>query len=323
MQKQLSRLDYFTLKVLIGLFEFKNGSIVAEKLNSTQPKISRALSNMREVIHDELFIRKQYGLQPNAMASRLYPLAKAIIAAYDEMAQVANRQPLQQKVLHIAAPEHMSSFILDAIEQVNQDLGISRTVDIHPWADNVEQYIAQGKIDYAFGTRTRQQENVQISTLAEVKYWFLAVKKNHPILKNEITMEAIFNHKLVLTNNGPIADLNDLFELCAQKVNQKPEVSLMTSSLFMAFEKVVNSNDICLASTIFPYFIGEKRDDIELVDITGFYNKNIKIMHEWKVPLHSLQYHDSHEQEFTDALTQVMTTNLAEYQACYENTQLQ
>ena len=81
MQKHLSRLDYFTLKVLIGLYEYKNGSIVAEKLNSSQPKISRALSTMREVIQNELFIRQQYGLHPNAMAERLYPLARAIFSS--------------------------------------------------------------------------------------------------------------------------------------------------------------------------------------------------------------------------------------------------
>lgn len=106
MQKQLSRLDYFTLKVLIGLFEYKNGCIVAEKLNSTQPKISRALSKMREVINDELFIRQQYGLHPNAMAERLYPFAQAIVTAYDQMASATKTKSEQQTVLQISATEH-------------------------------------------------------------------------------------------------------------------------------------------------------------------------------------------------------------------------
>ncbi|MFS1436851.1 LysR family transcriptional regulator [Shewanella sp. 10N.286.48.A6] len=323
MQKQLSRLDYFTLKVLIGLFEFKNGSVVAKKLNSTQPKVSRALSNMREVINNELFIRQQYGLQPNAMAKRLYPLAKAIIATYDDMAQIANAKPDHHKVLHISAPEHMSSFMLNAIEQVSKDLGISRTVDIHPEVENVEQLIAQGKIDYCFSSRAHHQEHVQTCTLGEVKYWFLAVKKNHPILQDEITMEAIFNHKLVLINNGPIAELNELIDLYGQKIDKNIEISLMTSSLFMAFEKIVNSNDICWVSSVFPYFIGEQRNDIELVDLTDFYKKHTAEINGWKAPLHLLQYHDAHEQAFTDALTKVMKDNLIDYQACYENTQIQ
>ncbi|WP_394497536.1 LysR family transcriptional regulator [Shewanella sp. ENK2] len=145
MEKQLSRLDYFTLKVLIGLFEYKNGSVVAEKLNSTQPKVSRALSTMREVIHNELFIRQQYGLQPNAMAERLYPLAKNIISAYDDMATAAKTQPENDLVLHISAPEQMSMFLLESIDKTSEMLGVSHIVDIHPWTESAEQKLHKEK----------------------------------------------------------------------------------------------------------------------------------------------------------------------------------
>ncbi|MFS1425132.1 LysR family transcriptional regulator [Shewanella sp. 10N.286.48.B5] len=318
MQKQLSRLDYFTLKVLIGLFEFKNGSIVAEKLNSTQPKISRALSNMREVIHDELFIRKQYGLQPNAMASRLYPLAKNIIAAYDQMAVVANTQPEQHKVLHIAAPEQMSSFIFKSIEQVSKSLNISLTVDINPWTENVEQLIVQGKLDYAISSREFMHENVINNKLGDIEFRFLAVKKGHPILQKPISLETILDYRLIFINNAPIAELTTLVDLCSKTVNKKANISLITSSLLMAFERAAHSEDICSAPSVFPYELAKKRDDIELIDITEFYNENLKHVEEILHPKHFLQYHDAHDKNFTTLLSDSMTIHLKSAQDSYK-----
>ena len=238
------------------------------------------------------------------------------------MAQVANTKPEQHKVLHISAPEHMSTFILESIEQASNELDISRTVDIHPWADNVEQQINQGKIDYSFSTRTRQFENVQVCTLGQVKYWFLAVKKGHPILQQDITLEAILNHKLVLINNGQTSEINKVLTQCGQRLNTVPEVSLLKSSLFVAFEKIVNSNDICWAASVFTYYLAKKRNDIDIIDMTEFYNKHISNIHEWKTPSHLLQYHDAHEHSFTKVLTRIMKNKSNHHQLNYENSTL-
>ncbi|WP_285163817.1 LysR family transcriptional regulator [Shewanella goraebulensis] len=319
MQKQLSRLDYFTLKVLIGLFEFKNGSVVAEKLNSTQPKVSRALSTMREVIHNELFIRQQYGLQPNAMAERLYPLAKNIVSAYDQMADVANTKPEHHRMLHIGAPEQMSTFILKSIEEASEILGISHTVDIHPWVENVEQMIVQGKLDYSISSREFQHESVVNDKLGDVEFWFLVVRKDHPILQGEITLEAILSHRLVFIHNGPTSELNELVSRCCETVDLKANISLITSSLLMAFERVVHSDDVCWAPSVFPFELSKQRDDVELVDMTEFYKEHFKNITNLRHPSHFLQFHETHQNEFTSLLSSIMQDNLKSYQNLYKN----
>ncbi|WP_051484378.1 LysR family transcriptional regulator [Shewanella waksmanii] len=319
MLKQLSRLDYFTLKVLIGLFEFKNGSVVAEKLNSTQPKVSRALSTMREVIHNELFIRQQYGLQPNAMAERLYPLAKKIVASYDQMAIVAHAKPEYHRLLHIGAPEQMSTFILQSIEQASEAFGVSHTVDIHPWGENVEQLMVQGKLDFCISARPVQNQHIINNKLGDVEFWFLAVRKGHPILQQEITLEAILEHRLVFINNGPLSELTELVDRCGETINKKVDISLITSSLLVAFERVINSDDLCWAPSVFPYELSKQRDDIELIDMTQFYKEHFKHIENLRHPSHYLQFHETQKNEFAALLSEIMKENLKLCQQLYRN----
>lgn len=319
MEKQLSRLDYFTLKVLIGLFEYKNGSVVAEKLNSTQPKVSRALSNMREVIHNELFIRQQYGLQPNSMAERLYPLAKDIICAYDKMAAAAQTQPEHDRILRIGAPEQMSTFILQSIEQASSLLGMSHTVDIHPWTDGVENQIAQGKLDYALSSQPFKNENIINRKIGDIEFWFMAVRKGHPLLQQPMTLDAILRYRLVCMHNGPTSALYDIINRCCDHVETKPDVSLITSSLLMAFDRVVSSDDVCWAPSVFPFELSKQRDDIELIDMTDFYHLHFKDKNNIPSPRHYLQLHEAKENEFTQLLEKIMIENLKKYQQQYKS----
>ena len=64
MNSAFNKLDLNLLKTLIALMELKNTRKVAEKLHTTQPSISRALSKLRDHFEDELFVRAQYGLEP-------------------------------------------------------------------------------------------------------------------------------------------------------------------------------------------------------------------------------------------------------------------
>lgn len=317
MQKQLSRLDYFTLKVLIGLFEFKNGSLVAEKLNSTQPKVSRALSNMREVLHDELFIRQQYGLQPNAMAERLYPFAKNIIVAYDQMAIEANTQPEHHQTLHIGVPEQMSKLALKSIEETSQRLGLVHTVHIHPWTESSEHLLIQRKLDFAVSSRVFRHENVINKNLGLVNVWFLAVRKNHPILQKEITLEALLNYRLVFLNYGPLGELTEAISQCCKIADKKADISLITSSISMAFEHIVDSDDVCWAPSVFPYELSKQRDDIELINVTSLYEEYGKQIMGDTPPSHILQFHESQNSEFSNLLNENMQKYLKSYQDDY------
>ena len=106
MLKQVSRLDYFTIQVFFGLVELKNGSAVATKLSTSQSKVSRALTTMRDVLGDELFVRQKYGLEPNQVALKITPMVQTILQQLDKIIETTldnNHSPYE---LTFAANEY-------------------------------------------------------------------------------------------------------------------------------------------------------------------------------------------------------------------------
>lgn len=321
MRKELSKLDYFTLKVFIGLVEFKNGSVVAQKLNTTQPKVSRALSNMREVIHDELFVRRQYGVEPNLMADKLYPIAKAIVQAYEQMADVTAKMPDKNQLI-IAAQEHLSEFLVESITEMCERQGLDMSVSIQPWSDNVQELLAQGKIDYAISVNSKPSESVKNVKVGNVQYYFLAAKKDHPFFKQELTMECLLKNKLVFINYSKVGLVDHWCETYAKERSLDLKVSFKTTSLAMALNHVAKTEDICWTASIFSYLYLNNRSDVDYLDVTDFYDQVLFPNDESASYSYYLQYHQSHENDFSIGLSKLLQEKLTIAQESYETSKL-
>lgn len=309
MQKVLSRLDYFTLKVLIGLVEYNNGSVVAQKLNTTQPKVSRALSNMREVFCDELFVRRQYGVKPNIMAENLYPLAKTIVSAYDEIATLATTLPPRTHLI-VAAQEHLSAFLVESIIEICEQLGSNITVTIQPWSDNVQELLAQGKIDFAITVNSDTFDHVESVKVGEAHFHFVAAKKNHPFFSSPPSLNNLFKNKLVLINYSQVGLTEHWFETYAKEKGVDLKVSFKTSSLAMALDHIAKSDDICWTASVFAYLYFKNRNDIDYIDVTDFYETELFPSGEFKRYDYYLQYHKSLENDFSDRLSTLLSKKM-------------
>lgn len=317
MRKELSKLDYFTLKVFVGLVEFKNGSVVAQKLNTTQPKVSRALSTIREVLHDELFVRRQYGLEPNLITENLYPIAKNIVQGYEQMADVTSKMPAKNQLV-IAAQEHLSGFLIDSITEVCEQLELDMSVSIQPWSDNVQELLAQGKIDYAITVNSTHSEVVKNTKVGDVKYYFLVARKGHPFFQQELSFNELLKNKLVFINYSKVGLVEHWFETYAKERNLELKLSFKTTSLAMAINHIAKTDDVCWAASVFAHQFFSGRDDIEYLDVTDFYEH--VLYPEGTAPHfdYFLQYHQSHESEFSSQLTTVLQKNLVHAQQQYE-----
>lgn len=78
------RYDLNLLPVFVALMEERNVSRAAKRLGMTQPALSNALSRLRLMLKDQLFIRERYGVQPTEMALDLAPVVAAALAQIDD-----------------------------------------------------------------------------------------------------------------------------------------------------------------------------------------------------------------------------------------------
>ena len=65
------RYDLNLLRVFLALMEERNVTKTAERLGITQPALSNALSRLRTLLRDPLFIRERYGMRPTPKAEQL------------------------------------------------------------------------------------------------------------------------------------------------------------------------------------------------------------------------------------------------------------
>ena len=87
-ENELRRLDLTLLMVLDGALRHRKLTAVAQQLGLTQPAISHALTRLRDILGDPLFVRRANGVQPTPRALALaQPVAQALATLRDALQQ--------------------------------------------------------------------------------------------------------------------------------------------------------------------------------------------------------------------------------------------
>src|SRR5438552_9137144 len=93
-QLKLRRLDFSMLLIFRDLVRSQKTTVVAAQLGLSQSAISHALSRLRTLFGDPLFIRRPNGLEPTLRAMELLPKIEAILrATQDALAMPSHFDP--------------------------------------------------------------------------------------------------------------------------------------------------------------------------------------------------------------------------------------
>lgn len=111
------RYDLNLLPVFLTLMEERSVTRAAERLGTTQPALSNALTRLRTLLQDPLFIRERYGMQPTARALALAPQIAQALAVLDGivLGQQAFDPASADQLVTIAANSYMEFALMPAI----------------------------------------------------------------------------------------------------------------------------------------------------------------------------------------------------------------
>jgi len=107
------RYDLNLLPVFLTLMEERSVTRAAERLGITQPALSNALTRLRALLQDPLFIRERYGMQPTQKAEELAPVMAAALASLDDL--ILGQQafdPAKARLQLILAPNSYVEYTL-------------------------------------------------------------------------------------------------------------------------------------------------------------------------------------------------------------------
>lgn len=79
-------LDARQLALLISIYEHNSVSAAADAFDTSQSSVSHTLDKLRTCLDDPLFVRAGRSLEPTERAHQLVPLAREIVAQYEELA---------------------------------------------------------------------------------------------------------------------------------------------------------------------------------------------------------------------------------------------
>ncbi|BDY04441.1 LysR family transcriptional regulator [Ferrimonas sp. YFM] len=276
MPKELNKLDFFTLSVLVELYEQRSATVTAARLQSTQPKVSRALTTLREVFDDELFIRQQYGMEPNGLAETLYPMAKAVIDSYQPLSDTLARHRSRLEELNVAAQEHMCPLLLECLHLSREELDLKLTFNLHPWSTEVQKQLNQSQLDYCISINPSPSNRVTLHPIGEIKQFYLVARRDHPIFQQDLTLDRAFDHPVALLNYSMSGIRTHRMEAFAEKIGAPLKVSMKTTNLSLLLDHLEASDSVgYLASVLIQQPIAARKT-LQALDISTFFGSHVK-----------------------------------------------
>ncbi|WP_394148568.1 LysR family transcriptional regulator [Shewanella atlantica] len=313
MIKNLNRLDLFTLKVMIELYEQKNSTVVAQRLQTSQPKVSRAISCLREVFDDVLFIRRQYGMEPNKIADKIYPLAKSILSNYDTLAAIKPYDiPLIQEI-NIAVQDHTSRLLMDCLRQSQEELQKNLVFHFHDWTPEVETKLSRGQMDYCVSINASTSDNVDLHPISEAQHLFLVGRKGHPIFTQTLTPSTIFNYPIALFNFAVSQGNSHLIESIAQKLNLPMKTSIKTSNIELLLDILEQSDDLSILGSVLSLELIQTREELDYIYISDLWTREMN----QAMPFYYLLSHKSADPDLTASLVNNIKLKILELQNKY------
>jgi DNA-binding transcriptional LysR family regulator len=185
----------FDLNLLIvfdAVMQERNVTRAGGKIGLSQPAVSHALSRLRHMLKDELFIRTPDGMVPTPRAEQLAaPLRRALnemqLALEPEtfVPQEANRLfvlALNNYAAVILAPSLLTAVISTA-PRIRLDLRPTGLRDMPALLD-------RGELDLAIGTFEDAGERFAAAPLLEDSF-VVAMRRDHPAARRELTAETL------------------------------------------------------------------------------------------------------------------------------------
>jgi len=238
------RYDLNLLPVFVTLMEERNVTRAAERLGITQPALSNALSRLRIMLKDPLFIRERYGIQPTQTALELAPAIAEALAKLDDavLGQQAFDPAQADRVMTIAPNSYVEFVLMPAIVARLGEIAPGIRLRFTPYGnDLVETGVMSGTTAMVLGRVTDPPDNLVVQHVMD-EGLACVVRTDHPEIGDSISREQFERMKHV--NVLPPGRMRaGLFQALQQR-GLKREVAVSVTH-FLAVPEMIAVTDYC------------------------------------------------------------------------------
>jgi DNA-binding transcriptional LysR family regulator len=189
---ELQNIDLNLLIVFSELLKRRRVSAAAAALGISQPAISNALSRLRRLLGDELFLRTGHGMMPTPLAETLAePVGYALGAIHDALnAKTVFDPASSQRTFTLAMTDIGETYFLPALmDLLARQAPSVRIVTVREQADVLRVSMEHGEIDLAIGFLPDLQSGFFQRRLFRQRYVCL-LRQEHPLAHGQLTLKA-------------------------------------------------------------------------------------------------------------------------------------
>ncbi len=189
-KSKIKQLDGTLLLVFQELLRSHNATKTAQKLNMSQSAVSSALSRLRHLFDDPLFVRRAHGLDPTSRALELaVHLDRILETATQAFGLSETFDPVtSERLFRIAAPEFITAVAGQALSRTFAKAGPQLSVSFRYMAmEPALERLARGTIDLAIGRRSTIVGPEVHSIHLYTDEFCVVARRRHPEVKGNIT----------------------------------------------------------------------------------------------------------------------------------------
>lgn len=214
------------------------------RVGRTQPALSAALSRLRHLFKDELFIRSATGLQPTPRAIELAgPIGSALAQLQQTLEFTQSFEPLlSSSAFTLGVSDHPACVVLPQLLRVLGVTapGVSLRVKSFAARERAVEMLDAGEVDAAVGVLGATTPRILTAAMFSERF-VCVVRKTHPCAASRLTLKAFLSlpHLLV----SPEGDGVGHVDVKLAELGKKRKIALQLPQMYAA-PAIVSDSDL-------------------------------------------------------------------------------
>lgn len=209
----LASVDLNLLTALEVILDERDMTKAANRLNVSQPSMSRKFTRLRETFHDPLLIRTDMGYVLTARAEWLQNQISEPMAAIRRAYEVPEFEPSRESgVVRIGSLDYGEIVLLPILEKQLRETAPNIGLEVVPRRLRSCSEILQHRADVSIGVLPQSMDDMcECEFLFEERYVCL-MDKHHPLADKELTVDAYiaYEHSIINTPSGQLTGAEDV-----------------------------------------------------------------------------------------------------------------
>ncbi|MEM1186878.1 MAG: LysR family transcriptional regulator [Pseudomonadota bacterium] len=239
--ESFGNLDLNLLRIFDAVMAERNVTRAARRLYLSQPAVSHALTRLRHVLKDDLFVRVPGGVQPTQKALELsVPIGEALAALEVALTPDDFDPRTSNRVFRIAAHDYFVSAMLAEVAAALTDQAPGVSVRIRPTEGRALEMLDSQDVDLAVSAFGELPERFEERVLLRDRYVCL-LRKGHPLARRKLstTRYAAARHLLI----SPRGDERGFIDDALAKKGMTRHVAMVVNQ-FSPVGSIVASSDL-------------------------------------------------------------------------------